>query len=118
MNYFKTYTTLIFALKLIFITLALTKFYLNVHKPSNSVLINTVDYWKAMVEFVFVCLTALLIIYLFFPPMNKSTEIVGETKLLLFMFGFALLITPKWDDFFDEPRFFMNVQNVVGIITQ
>ena len=32
MNYFKTYTTLIFALKLIFITLALTKIYLNEQK--------------------------------------------------------------------------------------
>jgi hypothetical protein len=115
MNYFKTYTTLIFALKLIFIILALTNIYLNVYKPSNSVLINTVDYWKAMVEFVFVCLTALLLIYLFAPPMNKSTEIVGETKLLLFMFGFALLITAKWGDFFNEPRLFMNIQNIIGM---
>ena len=101
MNYFTFYTSLIFAVKFVFIILAITQIYLKVSQIPNSVFVNAVDYWKSRIEFFFVFLMAGLLIYLFRPPMNKSVEVAGESKLLLFLFGIILLTTAKWGDFFN-----------------
>jgi len=115
MNYLKMYTTLIFAVKFIFIILAITQIYLKVSQMPNTVFVNTVDYWKSRVEFIFVLLMAILLIYLFAPPMNKSVEIAGESKLLLFLFGTILLTTAKWGDFFNESPTIVKLQDILGV---
>jgi len=109
------YTTLIFVIKLAFIILAITQIYLKIYKTSNSLLVSTVDYWKSRVEFVFVFLMAGLLIYLFAPPMNKSVDIAGEPKLLLFLFGTILLTTAKWGDFFNESPTIIKLQDILGL---
>jgi len=115
MNYLKMYTTLIFIIKLAFIILAITQIYLKIYKTSNSLFVSTVDYWKSRIEFVFVFLMAGLLIYLFAPPMNKSVDIAGEPKLLLFLFGTILLTTAKWDDFFNESPTIIKLQDILGM---
>ena len=115
MNYFTMYTTLIFVLKFVFIILAITQIYLRVSKATNYELVNTVDYWKSRLEFVFVFLMAILLIYLFVPPMNKSVEVTGESKLLLYLFGIILLTTAKWGDFFSESQFLIKLQDILGV---
>ena len=115
MNYLKMYTTLIFIIKLAFIILAITQIYLKIYKTSNSLFVSTVDYWKSRIEFVFVFLMAGLLIYLFAPPMNKSVEVAGESKLLLFLFGIILLTTAKWGDFFNESPVIIRLQDIIGV---
>ena len=115
MNYLKMYTTLIFVIKFAFIILAIAQIYLKIYKTSNSLLVSTVDYWKSRVEFVFVFSMAMLLIYMFFPPMNKSVEVAGESKLLLFLFGVVLLTTAKWGDFFNESPVIIRLQDIIGV---
>jgi hypothetical protein len=115
MKYFTIYTTLIFAVKFIFIILALTQIYLRISQMPNSVFVNTVDYWKSRIEFLFVFLMAGLLLYLFAPPMNKSVDIAGEPKLLLFLFGTILLTTAKWGDFFNESPTIIKLQDILGL---
>jgi len=40
----------------------------------------------------------------------------NETKILLYLFGFILLLTSDWDQFFQDSRisFFKNIKNVLG----
>jgi hypothetical protein len=57
---------------------------------------------------------AVLLIYLFSPGKEKTVMIDGETKLLLYLFGFVLLITAKWGDFFHEAEWFQYLQKSVG----
>ena len=115
MNYLKMYTTIIFVIKFAFIILAIAQIYLKIYKTSNSLLVSTVDYWKSRVEFLFVFSMAILLIYMFFPPMNKSVDIAGEPKLLLFLFGTILLTTAKWADFFNESPTIVKLQDILGL---
>jgi len=54
---------------------------------------------------------SLLLLYLF-NPRKPDIVIEGETKILLFLFGFVLLITAKWDIFFQESKWFKRIQEV------
>jgi len=56
---------------------------------------------------------ALLLLYLFNPMQGKSVMISGETKLLLYLFGFVLLITAKWNTFIEEAKWFKKIQATV-----
>ena len=38
----------------------------------------------------------------------------GETKILFYLFGFVLLITAKWADFFHEAKWFKYIQGSIG----
>jgi hypothetical protein len=114
MKYFDSYIILTFIVKIIFIILALTNIYLKTKGKEKSSLANKVKYWKERVEFIFVFLMALLLIYLFSPRANRTTMINGETKLLLFLFGFILLITAKWSVFFKESKWFVYLQKSLG----
>ena len=117
MNYFTMYITLIFIVKIIFIVLAIYNLYLKkgVSKTKENVSKQLeVEFWKDRVEFIFVFLMSLLLIYLFNPRFNNTNMINKETKILLTLFGFILLITAKWNDFFTESKTFKKVQTVLG----
>jgi uncharacterized membrane protein YiaA len=70
-------------------------------------------FWKERIEFVFIILMSFLLIYLFNVTTNRLSMIDHETKLLLFLFGFVLIITAKWDTFFEESEIFKDVQGAV-----
>ena len=114
MDKFNIYITLVFMIKLGFILMALTHIYLKVKDESDSDLDKKIVYWKERFEFIFILLMALILIYLFNPRTDRIVMIDGETKILLYLFGFILLITAKWADFFREAEWFQYLQNSVG----
>jgi len=114
MKYYDMYITFAFFVKIVFIILALTHIFLKLKGKENSALDIKIKYWKERVEFVFVIIMALLLIYLFSPRKDRSTTIDKETKMLFYLFGFVLLITVKWEVFFRESKWLFFLQKTVG----
>lgn len=114
MSYLHSYIYLIIAIKIGFILMAVTGIYLKATKKENEELIESTEYWKERFEFIFVILMAFLLIYLFNPRYNNQVVIDYEMKLLLYLFGFILIITAKWSAFFEETKWFKQLQQVVG----
>jgi len=114
MSYFHTYVYLIIFVKLLFVILAVSHMYMKANKKTDSDLDKTIVYWKERVEFVFEILMALLLIYLFNPRHDHRTLIDSHIKILLYLFGFILLITAKWSAFFIESIWFKDTQNIIG----
>ena len=54
---------------------------------------------KDKVEFIFTISMACLLIYLFNPNRKEHLVIDYHTKLLLYLFGFLLIITADWNSF-------------------
>ena len=114
MDFFTSYIIVIFAVKILFILLSATNLYLKFKGKENSDLYKTLFYWRGRIEFIFVVLMSFLLIYLFNPRKNKTHMINGETKILLYLFGFVLLITADWSNFIEEANWFQRIQEVVG----
>jgi uncharacterized membrane protein YiaA len=114
MKYYDMYITILFIIKLVFIALAVSHIYLKVKGDEKSSTDIKIEYWKERVEFVFIILIALLLIYLFSPTTNRSILIDKETKFLLYLFGFVLIITAKWEDFFKESKWVIYLQKAFG----
>ena len=114
MSYLHSYIYLIIAFKLGFVLMAITNIYLKSNKKEDSDLGKNIEYWKERFEFIFVILMSILMIYLFNPRYNNQVFIDKEMKILLYLFGFILIITAKWSAFFEEAKWFKQLQNVVG----
>ena len=114
MSFFDSYIYFIFAVKILFILSAITTRYLKIKNKENSETYKILSYWKERIEFVFVILMSILLIYLFNPRQNRSNMINGETKILLYLFGFVLLITANWSTFFGESVLLERTQNIIG----
>ena len=69
-----------------------------------------VEYLRSSCEFIVTALMAVLLIYIFNPLYPKLYLIDRETKVLLFAFGFILLLTAKWSDVFSTNKFFVLFQ--------
>jgi hypothetical protein len=54
-----------------------------------------------------------LLIYVFNPRVDRSILVDNETKVLLYLFGFILLITAKWELFFKESPLLKKFQHSV-----
>jgi hypothetical protein len=113
MDYFNKYVILIILVKVVFIILAVSHLFLKVKGKSDSETDKKILYWKERIEFIFIFLMSLMLIYLFYPRSIKEVKLDFETKLLLYLFGFILLITAKWDIFFKESPVFKKIQKVV-----
>jgi hypothetical protein len=100
--------------KSIFIILALFDRYLKFTNQGNSSLGTQVDFWKSRVEFVFIFLMSVLLLYLFNPRRDRKAMINKETEVVLYLFGIVLIITADWSDFFKESLLFKTIQNVIG----
>ena len=114
MNYFDIYIAIIFIVKILFIILASYRLYVMHKKPSDAKLLKTVEFWKERAEFVFITLMSILLVYIFYPRANRLNMIDKETKLLLYLFGFVLLLTENWSKFFHEASWFKNLQYILG----
>ena len=114
MSYFTSFIYLIFALKILFILSAITTLYLKLKKRENSESYKILSYWKERIEFAFVILMSILLVYLFNPRQNRNNMINGETKLLLYLFGFVLLITANWKTFIGESIWVERAQDIAG----
>jgi uncharacterized BrkB/YihY/UPF0761 family membrane protein len=114
MKLFDFYIYLIFVVKIGFILMAATHIYLKFKGKEKSSLDKKMEYWKERLEFIFVFLMAILLIYLFNPRNDRTQVIDKETKLLLYLFGFVLLITAKWNVFFHESKWLKTFTNIIG----
>ena len=114
MNKYDLYIYLIFAIKLCFISVSISHVYLKVKGKTDSDLDKKLVYYKERFEFVFILLMSILLIYLFNPRIDRNVMINGETKLLLYLFGFVLLITANWETFFHESKWFQYLQKSLG----
>lgn len=114
MNKFDIYITFIFLIKVGFVIMALLHIYLKSKGDEYSDLDKKILFWKRRFEFIFISLMSILLIYLFNPRTNKSILIDKETKTLLFLFGFILLITERWDLFIKETPWMNLFQYSIG----
>jgi len=114
MSYYDSYVSFAFFVKIVFIILALIHIFLRLTGKENSFLDIKIKYWKERVEFLFTIIMSLLIIYLFTPKKNRIEKIDKETNLLLYLFGFVLFITAKWEAFFHEPEWIYFLQKTIG----
>ena len=113
MEKFNIYITFIIFIKVGFVILAISHLYLKLKHKEHSETDKKIVFWKERLEFVFVILMAGLLIYLFNPRNDRSILITHETKILLYLFGFILLITADWNVFFHESPFFKKFQKIV-----
>jgi hypothetical protein len=114
MDYLNTYVYLIIVVKVLFILFAVIHLYLNAKGKGNTSLNKTIEYWKDRLEFVFILLMAFLLIYLFYPRRIKPIPITNEMKILLYLFGFILLITANWGMFIKESKWFIYLQQALS----
>ncbi len=113
-NEYTMYITFIFLIKIGFILLGVLHIYLALKGQGKSQLDEEILYWKHRFEFIFVISMALLLIYLFNPTKERTTMIDHETSILLYLFGFVLIITAKWDLFFTELSIIQKIQGSIG----
>ena len=113
MDKYTIYISFIVFVKFALVCLAITHLYLKLKKQTDSELDQRIVYFKEKIEFIFIALMACLLIYLFSPRIDRSDLINRETKFVLYLFGFILLITAKWDSFFKETIYFQQFQSIV-----
>ena len=66
--------------------------------------------WKEYCEFMFIACMAILCLYLFNPFLEIRPAINYETRVLLFVFGWIVLLNCKWDLFFEQSKWFTLLQ--------
>jgi hypothetical protein len=57
---------------------------------------------------------ALLLIYVFNPRKSHINLLNKEIQILLYLFGFVLLITANWATFLHESKWFKYLQQILG----
>lgn len=114
MNKYDIYVILVFIVKIGFIIMALTHIYLKAKGHENTDLDKKILYWKERFEFIFIALMSVLLIYVFNPRAERLNLIDKETKFLLYLFGFILLITAKWELFIKQSALLKKIQYSLG----
>jgi hypothetical protein len=105
MNLLRAYVFLIILVKFVYLFFVLRSLYLhnkfknNPNDKNYKLLLETNDHLKNQLELVFISLVAILLIILF-NPINKNLILDNETRTILYLFGFLLLITADWLSFF------------------
>ena len=107
MDYYTIYIYVIFLIKIVFFILASTHLYLKIKNQNGSNLDKESLFWRERTEFIFVVCMSLLLIYYFRPGHMKPID--SETSLLFFLFGWILIITAKWSDFFASAKWYSNI---------
>ena len=105
------YITFIFMIKIVFLILAVTHVYLKAKGQAKTELDTKILFWKEKIEFVFVLLMSILLMYTFFPRRQILIPIDYEMKVLFFLFGLILIITAKWDVFIESSPIYKKLHN-------
>lgn len=114
MNSFNYFITFIILVKVLFIIASLTHLYFKIKKDEENTINMTALYWRGRLEFVFTICMAVLLIYLFNPHYHNEKMITYETKLLLYLFGFILIIIAEWGQFIKENKLIKYLQDVLA----
>ena len=89
----------IICIKIIFLGSSIYYQFLKVRHPDDKNTIQKVLLYKEQSDFLFIVVMSLLLIYLFNPIFGNTDKLDIETKRLLSVFGFALIITANWHQF-------------------
>ena len=91
----------VMGLKLAFITTTLLHKYVNYNKKSIFYKYDDkLVYISKITEFIFIAITCMLIIFLFHPRKNNMQYFTPEIKFIMYLFGWIVIITADWTDFF------------------
>jgi hypothetical protein len=101
----RSYIILVIVVKFTFLLLILYSFIIknelrkNPNDKNYKISLEINDRIKHQIEFIFTILMACLMIFLFNPNIKQDPLIDHETRLLLYLFGFLLIITSDWSNF-------------------
>jgi hypothetical protein len=117
---FDNYVLFIIFIKILFILFALITFLLKMkikyskNNDKNIISIyNNISLCKETLEFLFIISTALVCIIVFYPFYKEPVIIDKHTRVLLFLYGFIILITANWSVLTKLPSWFIDVQKIV-----
>ena len=96
--------TFIMCVKMILVFLIIYCEYLKIKEPKNKQKLAKATYWEERIEFIFKSLMSCLIIYLFNPIFGKPEKMDAETRIMLTIFGYVLLMTADWRSFFSSTK--------------
>ena len=98
-------------IKIIFVISAIAHLYLtHFGKSTDPKWDERFTYWKERAEFIFIVSMALILIIVFNPRVPYTETVDTEMRVLLFLFGWILIITAKWGIFFKETKWLQYVQ--------
>jgi hypothetical protein len=117
---FDNYVLFIIFIKILFILFALITFLLKTkikyskNNDKNIISIyNNISLCKETLEFLFIISTALVCIIVFYPFYKEPVIIDKHTRVLLFLYGFIILITANWSVLTKLPSWFTDAQKIV-----
>ena len=114
MNLFNSYIVFIFILKVIFILLVVYNLFLKIKGESQTKKAKMALFYKERVEYLFKVFMAILLIYLFSPTYNNLKLIDEKVKILLYLYGFVLLVTADWSVFIKDSLLYKKLTSLVS----
>ena len=107
MDLLNIYVILIFIVKLIFLYFLLAVIVLKARlkKDNSSKTMKEYEkneYYKERVELLFKFLMSIFLVYVFYPRRKIPIILTIEMRLLLFIFGFVLILSADWQDIMDH----------------
>jgi hypothetical protein len=118
---YDNYILFIIFIKILFIIFAVVTFLLKTKmkysKNNDKKIIsiyNNLSLCKETLEFLYIISTALVCIIVFYPFYKDRVIIDKNTRLLLFLYGFIILITANWNILTQLPSWFIDMQKIIG----
>lgn len=106
---FDLYIYFILAVKVLFVLMAIAE---KLAKDKNTKA--TLTYWKEKTEFIFIVSMAVLCIGLFNPFRYGQLVLNHHTRILLFIYGFIVLLNADWSSYF--PRWVNELNYLKSIV--
>ena len=123
MNYYTNYVRLIFLVKLIFLYFMISSGY---HRykgkkdPKNATIQQAYEnnmYFKERFELLFKFLMSMLLIYVFFPRRKVPMPLDSETRILLYLFGWILILSAKWSHIIEGSAFAQHLSGIKHFVS-
>ena len=110
MNSYDCFIYFIVLNKILFVMFGVWHFILVRENKGETEFSANLHYWKEYCEFIFIACMAILCLYLFNPFLEIRPAINYKTRVLLFIFGFIVLLNGNWNLFFEQSKWFTLVQ--------
>jgi len=114
MHSYDLFITSISLCKILFMIFGIWRFVLVKQNVGETELSYKLNIWKEYFEFIFVVSMGILCVYLFNPVKEVRPSINFETKILLFSFGWVLLIGGKWELIFGQSKWLALLQHFIN----
>jgi hypothetical protein len=89
--------------------------------PKNTGLIRAYEnnmYFRERFELLFKFLMSLLLIYLFFPRRKIPIPLDSETRILLYLFGWIIILSAKWSTIIEESAFAQHFSAIKKLVSK